>query len=366
MKKISFIFPIYKESPYLFENISKILSDPYPSELKEIIIAVDCPTEGFLEKLKEIRSLKNVKLFISPERRGKVVATNLAASYASGDIFIFIDSDARIVNIDLRSVLEDLEKYDIVEFYKYVKPTSLWNKLYALEWMIYMEFIIPILSRNGNIFLNGAGFAVKKEVWQDLKGYARVIIEDVDFAIRAYKKGYIISLTKSIIIEIASLESFRKWIDQRKRWISGGLETLSYNLTTLIKYFLTRPIETLILIPLNPWIISLFFSFYILYLFLYSISKVIYMGITENLSLFSIFSPVIIYKTSLYLYYFFLFVMFFSIFIFISLLTKKKIVGIHYIVGFVGIYSLLQALIILYVLLHRIIFKGFPRFDWKI
>jgi len=368
MKKISFIFPIYKESPYLLENISKILSDPYPSELKEIIIAVDCPTEEFLEKLKEIRHFKNVKLLISSERRGKVAATNLAASYASGDILIFFDGDVRIVNMDLKKVLEDLEKSDVIEFYKYVKPNNFWNKLYALEWIMYMEFILPSFSKKGNIFLNGAGFAVKRKVWQDLGGYARVIIEDVDFAIRAYKKGYITRLSKSTIIEIAPLESFRKWIDQRKRWISGGLEVFLYHLNTLIEYFLSRPLETSVLLFLNPWLIFFLFTFYIPYVFLYSISKAIYIGMIENLSIFYVFvfSPALIYKILLYLYYFFLFVVSFSIVIFIFLLVKKKRVGIHYIMGFVGVYSLLQSFIVLYVLLYYIIFEGFPRFSWKV
>jgi len=368
MKKISFIFPIYKESPYLLENISKILSDPYPSELKEIIIAVDCPTEEFLEKLKEIRHFKNVKLLISSERRGKVAATNLATSHASGDVFIFIDSDARIVNMDLKKVLEDLEKSDVIEFYKYVKPTSFWNKLYALEWIIYMEVILPSFSKSGSILLNGAGFAVKRKVWQDLGGYARVIAEDVDFAVRAYKKGYITRLSKSIVIEISSLESFRRWIDQKKRWISGGLEIFLCHLNTFVEYFLSRPLETSVLLLLSPWLIFFLFTFYIPYIFLYSLSRAIYIGMIENLSVFYIFvlSPTLIYKILLYLYYFLLFVTAFSIVIFIFLLIKKKKVGIHYIMGFVGIYSLLQALMVLYVLLYYILFEGFPRFNWKV
>ncbi|RIB35137.1 MAG: hypothetical protein BXU00_02975 [Candidatus Nanoclepta minutus] len=368
MKKVSFIFPIYKESPYVLENISKILSDPYPSELKEIIIAVDCPTEEFLEKLKEIKHLKNVKLLISSERRGKVAATNIAASYSSGDILIFIDSDARIVNINLKKVLEDLEKSDIVEFYKYVKPTSFWNKLYALEWVIYMELIVPLFSKSGNIFLNGAGFAVKKKVWQDLGGYARVIVEDVDFAIRAYKRGYLTCLSKNIVVETAPLESFRRWIDQRKRWISGGLEVFLYHLRVLISYFLNRPLELPFVIALNPWIVFFLFTLYVPYMFFYSLSKAIYVGIVENLSIFYIFvfSPFLVYKILVYLYYFLLFVLSFSIVIFISLLIKKKIVGIHYVIGFVGIYSLLEAFIIIYILLYYIIFEGFPRFNWKV
>jgi len=368
MKKVSFIFPIYKESPYLLENISKILSDPYPSELKEIIVAVDCPTEEFLEKLKELRHLENLKLLISSERRGKVAATNLAASYASGDVFIFIDSDTRIVSMDLKKVLEDLEKSDIVEFYKYVKPTSFWNKLYAFEWVIYMEFITPIFSKKGNIFLNGAAFAVKREVWQDLGGYARVIVEDMDFAIRAYKKGYLTRLSKNMVVEMSSLESFRKWIDQRKRWISGGVEVVLYHLDTLVKYFINRPLETASLLFLNPWIIFFLFTFYVPYVFLYSLSKAIYMGVLESFSIFYMFflSPVIIYRILLYLYYYFLITFSFVVAIFIFLLIRRKIVGIHYILGYVELYSLLQAFIVLYVLLYYILFEGFPKFNWKV
>jgi len=372
MKKISFIFPIYKESPYLLENISKILSDPYPSELKEIIVVVDCPTEEFLEKLKEIRHLKNLKLLISSERRGKVAATNLAASYASGDILIFIDSDARIVNMDLKKVLDELENSDVLEFYKSIIPKGFWNKLYHLEFLIYMEIISPLLSKEGSILLNGAGFAVKRKVWRDLGGYSRVIVEDVDFAIRAYEKGYIVRLSKSIILEIAPLESFWKWIDQRKRWMSGGVEVFILHVRTYVEYFLRkldRLAYLLLLLLLNPAILFFLLSLVIPYFFAYSLAKAIYVSMVENISILYIFvlSPYTIYSILISLYYFVLLVLSSALVIYVVLLIKnRKILNPLYVVAYVGAYSIIQSLIILYVLIYYIIFEGFPKFNWKI
>jgi len=372
MKKVSFIFPIYKESPYLLENISKILSDPYPSELKEIIVVVDCPTEEFLEKLKEIRHLKNLKLLISSERRGKVAATNLAASYASGDIFIFIDSDARIVNMDLKKVLDELENSDVLEFYKSIIPKGFWNKLYHLEFLIYMEIISPLFSKDGSIFLNGAGFAVKRRVWQDLGGYSRVIVEDVDFAIRAYERGYIVRLSKSVILEIAPLESFRKWIDQRKRWMSGGVEVIILHLRSYIEYFikkLDRLAYFILLLLLNPAILFFLLSLSIPYFFVYSLAKAIYIGIVENISILYIFilSPHTIYSFLVSLYYFVLLVISSALAIYIVLTIKnRRLMNPIYVIAYVGVYSLIQAFIIIYVLIYYIMFEGFPRFNWKI
>jgi len=372
MKKISFIFPIYKESPYLLENISKILSDPYPSELKEIIIVVDCPTEEFLEKLKEIRHLNNLKLLISSERRGKVAATNLAASYATGDILIFIDSDARIVNMDLKKLLNELESSDVLEFYKSIIPKGFWNKLYHLEFLIYMEVISPLFSKDGSIFLNGAGFAVKRKVWQDLGGYSRVIVEDVDFATRAYERGYIIRLSKSITLEIAPLESFWKWIDQRKRWMSGGVEVVVLHIKTYIEYFikkLDRLAYLLLLLFLNPAILFFLLSLTIPYFFAYSLAKAIYINMVENISILYIFflSPNVIYKILVSLYYFALLIISFALVTYIILLVKnRRILNPLYVISYVGAYSTIQSLIMLYVLIYYIIFEGFPKFNWKV
>jgi len=72
LPKISIIFPIYKKSKYLENNVQKILEDPYPNDLKEIIISIDSPEDDFLNKLMELKNkYKSITLVISKRKEGK-------------------------------------------------------------------------------------------------------------------------------------------------------------------------------------------------------------------------------------------------------------------------------------------------------
>jgi len=166
LPKISIIFPIYKKSKHLENNIKKILEDPYPNDLKEIIISIDSPEDDFLNKLMELKSkYKNITLVISKERRGKVSATNDAVKISSGEILFFFDSDVFIDYIDIKSIVNELKEYDIIEFYKEIIKKGWLGYLMFIEFSLYFDIIDPILNMTKKpLFLNGSGFATKKSM----------------------------------------------------------------------------------------------------------------------------------------------------------------------------------------------------------
>ncbi|BFI73131.1 hypothetical protein YN1_1180 [Nanoarchaeota archaeon] len=374
LTKISFIFPIYKESKYVEENIKKILDDPYPNNLKEIILTVDVPKEDFLNKLKEIKEKykENIKIVISKERRGKVSATNDAVKYSTGNVLIFLDSDVIIEYINLEKIVEEIYEYDLVEFYKEVIPKGWIGKMLHIEYSVYYDVALKILNKkHRTIVTNGAGFGVKREIWEKVNGYTRVYAEDVDFVFKAQENGSKYYMSKNIRIKIEPLEKFRSLIDQKKRWTFGALEVLVNHLNFVIKFAINEPLEviSIILLLWLPYIIWLYVYIFIPAAFLYNLSIQLYETLSTNVSIIYllILKPISIYNFLYGLYLTLAYILITSIYIYLLIsISKKRLYNPLYFFLFSIVYIPVYEIIFIYVFLYYVIFERAPRMNWKV
>jgi cellulose synthase/poly-beta-1,6-N-acetylglucosamine synthase-like glycosyltransferase len=373
LPKISIIFPIYKKSKYLEINIQKILEDPYPNNLKEIIISIDSPEDDFLNKLMELKNkYKNITLVISKDRRGKVSATNDAVKISSGEILFFFDSDVIIDYINIKGIVEELKEYDIIEFYKEIIKKGWLGYLMFIEFSSYFDIIDPILNRTKRpLFLNGSGFATKRSVWNNVEGYSRVYVEDVDFAMKAGKKGYKYYMSKNVKLLIEPLKSLRQWIEQRKRWSFGLIEVILNHLDYMVDYithdFLTSIFVLLILYL--PYIVWTYIYIYLPASFLYQFAINIYENLSKNVSFIYliILSPSSIFKVFYVIYLPLLYVLITSVYIYILIsIKRRKLYNFLFFILFSILYIPLYELIIIYDIIYYGIFERAPKMNWKV
>ncbi|BBL45705.1 glycosyltransferase AglE [Nanobdella aerobiophila] len=371
--KLSFIFPIYKESQLLEENIEKIMNDPYPNELKEIIVTIDVPTDRFMETIRRIKDkYNNIKFIISRERRGKVSASNIAADFSTGDVLIFIDGDVNIRYINLTELEKKFHNYEIIELYKEVIRSNLVGNLLFLEYSLYYDIITKLFDKyNVNFTLNGGGFGIKKDIWNKVGGFTKVYTEDVDLLYRSLDMGAKYKLTHDIELEVEPLENFRRLFDQKKRWTFGIVETL-LNHSKFIINFLLKYIKPSILSMITIFIPYVLWSYFYLFLpisFLYNISISIYSGLANNVSFIYllVIKPKIIYSTLLIIYItgLYIFIGFLYTFILFSV-VRKRIYNPIYFILFAAIYVPFYEIIFIYVLLYYIIFERPPKVNWKV
>lgn len=370
LPKISFIFPVYKEGKVV-KNIKKIYEQNYPENLLEFIIAVDSPKEEFLKELNSIGDLKNVKIIISKERRGKVTATNEAVQHATGDILIFIDGDVEIVKIDLKNIVEKLTKeVDVITAYRYVRRENLIGKLQHLEYLVFYDITLPLLNiYKAAIFIEGSGFATRMDVWKKLNGYKRMIIEDFDFGFRSYLNGYKIILSRDLIIELDPLPSFRKFIDQRKRWYYGGVEAFFEYERSLILFIAKHIIFVLPIILFHPIVLFSLILFTVPIHNFYYIIENFYTYAMSNISpgILFLLDPFKLLNILTFLYSFFVYtlimIIFLTLFIYIK---RKRIENPLNIILFLHIYQNLSFFIAIYVLVYYVIFERPPKFNWKL
>jgi glycosyltransferase involved in cell wall biosynthesis len=89
---VSIVFTSYNHKEYLKQALDSLVNQTYSN--LEIIIIDDCSTDGSQEVLKEYAHLPNINLKLQTQNSGSYVkASNLGASYATGEYILFAQCD---------------------------------------------------------------------------------------------------------------------------------------------------------------------------------------------------------------------------------------------------------------------------------
>ena len=115
---ISIVIPVYNVEPYIERCFQSVISQTYRNY--EIIFVDDCGTDKSIEILsrlmKEYKGELVIKLFHHEKNLGAATARNNGMKIASGEYFLFVDSDDFISSDCLESLVVPLQqkKYNLV------------------------------------------------------------------------------------------------------------------------------------------------------------------------------------------------------------------------------------------------------------
>ena len=87
---VSFIIAAYNEEKLIGQKIENALTQDYPKDRFEVIVASDCSSDRTDEIVRSYQP-KGVKLVRAPERKGKENAQKCAVDVALGEILVFSD-----------------------------------------------------------------------------------------------------------------------------------------------------------------------------------------------------------------------------------------------------------------------------------
>jgi len=104
---ISIVMVVRNEAKVLDGKLSNLMESDYPSDLREVVIASDGSTDRTNEILSEFAKLKNVRVILNPESRGKASGINDAAGAARGEIIVFNDARQKIEPHAVRLLVEN-------------------------------------------------------------------------------------------------------------------------------------------------------------------------------------------------------------------------------------------------------------------
>lgn len=238
---VSIFIPVYKESDQLAGMLNELSSQ---NVSKEIFVTVDQPTDEFSEKIKQLEN-ENVKFIVNKERVGKATALNSTVKLSSGKVLLFLDSDVGIPNDPdyLRKIVMEMQHADVLDIKKKVaKDKSFLSKMAYYE---YFTFNISAWLASRYMHkcpaVNGAAFAIKREMFERVHGFRKVVAEDIDIATRAFLEDSSFAYTHDVEVKNEVHSDWRKWFTQRRRWAIGQALWLKDWYKPLAKRFVKKP-----------------------------------------------------------------------------------------------------------------------------
>jgi cellulose synthase/poly-beta-1,6-N-acetylglucosamine synthase-like glycosyltransferase len=237
----SIFIPVHRESDLLKPLLERLIADPY--EGKEIFVVVDEPTNRSLSIVRDFSG--SVYFIWNGERKGKANVLNEIATKSTGDVLLFLDSD---IVIDegpksfLQRIAKEIADADIVEMKKKVIRDSFIARVVSYDYLSF-SFTSWFFSRKLGrcLGLNGAAFAIRREAFEELGGFRRVIVEDLDIATRAFLKGLRYKYVNDISISTRAPSSWKGWFEQRKRWGIGSALWLKEYFRNILKIVKDHP-----------------------------------------------------------------------------------------------------------------------------
>ncbi|MGD6933636.1 MAG: glycosyltransferase [Candidatus Bathyarchaeia archaeon] len=232
--------PVYKESNELGSTLENLLKQDVE---KEIFVTVDEATPQFREASKRFDG--KVTFIFNKERMGKANALNETTKYSTGKALLFLDSDIMISDDPdfLKKIIMDLQRADILD----IKKRVIKGKSFLSKMAYYEYFTFNVSSWIADHFMhkcpavNGAAFAIKRETFEKIGGFHKVVAEDIDIATRAFLANSSFSYTSDVEVKNVVHSDWKKWFNQRRRWAIGQALWLKTWCIELAKKFAKKP-----------------------------------------------------------------------------------------------------------------------------
>ena len=211
-KEISVIIPTLNEEKNILRCLDGIVGDPKI----EIIISDGGSTDRTVEIAERY---KDVKVVSSPMGRG--VQMNAGASYAHGEILLFLHADCILPTNVLLNIRHIFENNHVVGGAFKIKLLS--NKFpYRL-----IEIGINLRSQVFKLPYGDQGLFVKRSIFMGMGGFKEMnVCEDLDFICRLKKQGEIAVLNEKIFTSV-------------RRWENSGILRTSLRNQFLLASYVT-------------------------------------------------------------------------------------------------------------------------------
>lgn len=256
MAIISIFIPIYRESRILGRVLGRLANQDVD---KEIFVVIDEPSRNTLRIVREFRG--KASFIINRGRVGKVNALNEAVKRSRGQILLFLDGDVEIPRDRdfLRRIIDEMEDTDILDLRKEIVGSSFLSRMMYYEYIglnIYSWLTLKLIGKSPAI--NGAAFAIRRDVFNSLNGFRRVISEDLDLATRAFLGNYRFKYAGGVKVYNHAYLSWKDWIQQRKRWAIGAILWFKEWYRDLLRICIKHPriLAPTLLILLPPLVAS--------------------------------------------------------------------------------------------------------------
>ena len=227
---VSIIIVNHNNGNELMRCLKSIEDEDYPQY--EVIVVDNNSDDGSLFPIED--KFPWVKIVKSSINGGYGYGNNLGSREALGDILVFLNPDTEVSNGWIGTLVSYFHEYPqaglitsrIVYMNNDQVINSAGNQIHVTGLSFCRGLGEPVnkyLDTEWNVSASGAGFAVKKEVFEDIRGFDPNLFlyhDDVDFSLRSRLAGYTCLYTPAWIVKHQS--EFRLtpekwfWVEQNR------------------------------------------------------------------------------------------------------------------------------------------------------
>ena len=276
--RVTVIVPTYREGDSLVRTLESVVSQDYPRDLLEVVVAGEAGDEtlgpalarlglkaedGFAGRVSGV----TVKVSLGQGARGKPAALNRALELATGDVIGVVDADEALPPDGVRRAVEALAS----GFAAAQLPRALevppearrgLGKVHvrgqAAEMQFYNRLLAPSLVRlTGSAWLTGSSYFVWRSDLEDVGAWTPwAPTEDLDLSVKLLAAGKRIAFVGGAPSIGYPLTSVRSILRQKERWVRGSLLATFRALRGIRR---TWPLVLFFIMPawgylLTPWL----------------------------------------------------------------------------------------------------------------
>ncbi|NEV94530.1 glycosyltransferase [Psychroflexus sp. YR1-1] len=226
--------PVFKESEVIYKLASNLKNIDYPKEKLDVKLLIESDDPVTFDAVKNLKDPCIFDPVIVPyaQPKTKPKACNYGLYFSKGKYLAIYDAED-IPDSDQLKLVNALfhklpEEYIVIQcaLNYFNKTENFLTRMFTLEYSYWFDYMLPGLDGlDIPIPLGGTSNHFKFDKLIELGGWDGFnVTEDADLGIRAYAKGYKVSVLDSTTYEEANNE-FYNWIRQRSRWIKGYMQT---------------------------------------------------------------------------------------------------------------------------------------------
>lgn len=254
------------------ENIAELLYSftqlTYPKDKLQILIGDDDSNDAtaeiigkFIAENTYIQYIKIEKQFAGLKGKANVLAQ--LAHLATGELFFFTDADIEVPSNWIEAFLEERKNEGVMVGLTLVKNKNWFEASQAIEWLFTLKLMKTLAEFKIQSTGMGNNMMVSAEAYWAVGGYEKIgfsIVEDYAIYKAIIDKGFAFKqLFKPEAMTLTKPP--KKYFEQRKRWVSGGISTGSILIfPALIQGFLLPILLIISLFSLKSVIVIFIFN----------------------------------------------------------------------------------------------------------
>ncbi|MCV9389467.1 glycosyltransferase family 2 protein [Reichenbachiella ulvae] len=233
---ITHIIAAYNEEDYIEEKIENAINLNYPSELNQVWVVTDGSSDSTPERVKKF---PNVRLFHSPERKGKIHAVNRVMPEVTTPIVVYSDANTVLNSMALHNITRHYldPKVGCVSGEKRVRQEDSDQASSAGEGMYWKyESFLKKLDYQLYSVVGAAGelFSIRTDLYETI--HTDTLIEDFYLSLSIAQKGYKIAYEPDAYALENSSDSIKEESKRKIRIAAGGHQAI-WRLRSLMNIF---------------------------------------------------------------------------------------------------------------------------------